>query len=80
MVPGGYGTGSFFGCHLQKNWIKVDVTREVPTDKLTRKLLKRTYSDYPDFRVALETIFSIDLLPILIFRRQARLIKPIKNR
>ena len=59
---------------LGKNWIKVDVTREAPIDKVTKKRLKRMYSDYPDFRVAVETIEEIAAQKIrsLIERRKCR--------
>ena len=59
---------------LGRNWIKVDVTREAPIDNVPRLPLKKIYSDYPDFRIAVETIEEIAAQKIrsLVERRKCR--------
>ena len=36
---------------LGRNWIKVDVTREAPIDRVSSRKLGQAYSDYPLFRM-----------------------------
>jgi predicted nucleotidyltransferase component of viral defense system len=44
---------------LERNWIKVDVTRESPIEKTPTRKLNQTYSDYPSFKVRVESIEEI---------------------
>lgn len=44
---------------LSKNWVKVDVTREVPIDQVSSKGLQRVYSDYPSFEIKVESFEEI---------------------
>ena len=53
---------------IGQNWIKVDATKEDVLDKMTNKSLIKTYSDYPDFTVkveSLEEIFSEKIRSLL---------------
>lgn len=44
---------------LGKNWIKIDVTREAPIDRILNRKLSQRYSDYPSFRVRVESVEKI---------------------
>lgn len=44
---------------LGKNWIKIDVTREAPIDRILNRKLSQRYSDYPSFRVRVESVEEI---------------------
>lgn len=44
---------------LGRNWIKVNVTRELPIGGVSERNLSQTYSDYPSFRVKVEKIEEI---------------------
>jgi predicted nucleotidyltransferase component of viral defense system len=59
---------------LGKNWIKVDVTRESPIDKTPNRKLIQTYSDYPSFKVGVESIEEIGAEKIrsLVERKKCR--------
>ncbi len=59
---------------LGKNWIKVDVTREVPIDRVLSQKLSRRYSDYPSFRVRVESVEEIGAEKIrsLVERKKCR--------
>jgi predicted nucleotidyltransferase component of viral defense system len=59
---------------LGKNWAKVDVTREAPMDKVSRMRVAQTYSDYPDFRIAAESLEEIgaEKLRSLLERKKSR--------
>lgn len=59
---------------LSRNWAKVDATKEQAIDTVKNKQLSRTYSDYPDFAIkveSLEEIFS-EKLRALIERKKCR--------
>ena len=59
---------------LGKNWVKIDVTRETPIDRISRKYLGEQYSDYPDFRVPVESLEEIgaEKLRSLLERKKSR--------
>ncbi len=59
---------------LARNWVKVDVTREAPIDRVRLKHLKRIYSDYPDFKIKVESIEEIAAQKIrsLVERKKCR--------
>jgi predicted nucleotidyltransferase component of viral defense system len=59
---------------LGKNWLKVDVTPEPPEGKVLSKPLSRSYSDYPAFRVRVESLEEIfaQKLRALVERRKVR--------
>jgi len=59
---------------LGKNWIKVDVTRELPIDTVLERRLTRTYSDYPAFKVRVESVEEIGAEKIrsLLERKKCR--------
>jgi len=59
---------------LQKNWIKVDVTRETPIDRICSRKISQTYSDYPSFKVRVENIEEIGAQKIrsLLERKKSR--------
>lgn len=59
---------------LGKNWIKVDVTREAPIDNVLSKSLSQVYSDYPSFRIRVESMEEIcaEKIRALIERRKCR--------
>lgn len=44
---------------IGRNWAKVDITRERALDTVQNKPLSRTFSDYPEFAVRVETIEEI---------------------
>ncbi|MCI0695124.1 nucleotidyl transferase AbiEii/AbiGii toxin family protein [candidate division KSB1 bacterium] len=59
---------------IGKNWAKVDVTKEWPLDAVHHKPLSRTYSDYPDFAVKVESLEEIfaEKLRALLERKKSR--------
>lgn len=59
---------------LGKNWIKVDVTRELPIGGLLERKLSQAYSDYPSFMVRVETVEEIGAEKIrsLVERKKCR--------
>jgi predicted nucleotidyltransferase component of viral defense system len=59
---------------LGRNWIKVDVTGESPIDKTPSRKLSQTYSDYPSFKVGVESIEEIGAEKIrsLVERKKCR--------
>jgi hypothetical protein len=59
---------------IGKNWAKVDVTKEKPLDAVRHKPLSRTYSDYPDFAVKVESLEEIfaEKLRALLERKKSR--------
>lgn len=59
---------------LGKNWIKVDVTRELPIGEVMERKLSQTYSDYPSFKVRVETVEEIGAEKIrsLVERKKCR--------
>ena len=59
---------------LGKNWIKMDVTKEAPIDKVASRELARDFTDYPPFRVAVESLEEIgaEKLRSLIERKKCR--------
>ncbi len=59
---------------LGKNWIKMDVTREIPTDKIARQKLSQAYSDYPAFKVCVESLEEIcaEKIRSLVERKKCR--------
>lgn len=44
---------------IGKNWIKVDATKETVMDRIEKKELNKSYSDYPDFSTNVESIEEI---------------------
>jgi predicted nucleotidyltransferase component of viral defense system len=59
---------------LGRNWIKVDVTRESPIDKTPSRKFIQAYSDYPSFKVGVESIEEIGAEKIrsLVERKKCR--------
>lgn len=59
---------------LGKNWVKIDVTRESPIDRVFEKPLGEAYSDYPDFRIPVESLEEIgaEKLRSLLERKKSR--------
>ena len=59
---------------LGKNWLKVDITPEPPIGKVLSKSLSRSYSDYPDFTVRVESLEEIfaQKLRALVQRKKVR--------
>lgn len=59
---------------LGKNWIKMDVTREIPIDRILNKKFSQVYSDYPSFKVKVESIEEIGAEKIrsLVERKKCR--------
>ncbi len=59
---------------LGRNWIKVDVTREPPIDKILNRKLSQAYSDYPSFKVRTESIEEIgaEKIRALVERKKCR--------
>ena len=59
---------------LGKNWIKIDVTREAPIDRILSRKLSQRYSDYPSFKVRVETLEEIGAEKIrsLVERKKCR--------
>jgi predicted nucleotidyltransferase component of viral defense system len=59
---------------LGKNWLKLDVTKEVPVDAVAGRKLEQIYSDYPPFKVKVESVEEIGAqkLRALIERKKSR--------
>jgi len=59
---------------LGRNWIKVDVTRELPIDTVKRRKLSRGYSDYPAFETRVESVEEIgsEKIRSLVERKKCR--------
>jgi predicted nucleotidyltransferase component of viral defense system len=59
---------------LGRNWIKVDVTRELPIGGVLSRKLSQTYSDYPSFKVRVENVEEIGAEKIrsLVERKKCR--------
>ncbi|MEW6668002.1 MAG: nucleotidyl transferase AbiEii/AbiGii toxin family protein [Thermodesulfobacteriota bacterium] len=59
---------------LGRNWAKMDVTREAPVDRVAARRLGQTFSDYPAFRVKVESLEEIgaEKLRSLIERKKCR--------
>ncbi len=59
---------------LGKNWLKIDVTPEAPVDHVQSLPLSRTFSDYPDFTVRVESLEEImaQKLRALVERKKVR--------
>lgn len=59
---------------LGRNWLKIDVTPDPPMDTILSRPLSRTYSDYPEFSVRVETIEEIlaQKLRALVQRKKVR--------
>jgi len=59
---------------MGRNWVKVDVTRESPIDKVLGRRLGQTYSDYPSFKVGVESVEEIGAEKIrsLVERKKCR--------
>lgn len=59
---------------MGKNWAKVDVTKERVLAAVQSKQLSRTYSDYPDFTVRVESLEEIfaQKLRALLERKKCR--------
>ena len=63
---------------LGKNWVKVDVTPEPAIGGILLKTLSRSYSDYPDFKVkveSLEEIFAQKLRALVEREKSAELLR-----
>ena len=59
---------------LGRNWIKVDVTRELPIGGVVDRELSQAYSDYPSFKVRVENVEEIGAEKIrsLVERKKCR--------
>jgi len=59
---------------LGRNWLKTDVTLDPPIARVLSKPLSRSYSDYPDFKVRVESIEEIfaQKLRALLERKKVR--------
>jgi len=59
---------------LGKDWAKIDVTREAPIDRVSGKMLEEAYSDYPDFKIPVESLEEIgaEKLRSLLERKKSR--------
>lgn len=59
---------------LGRNWLKIDVTPEAPIAQVQALPLSRIYSDYPEFRVQVESLEEIlaEKLRALIERKKVR--------
>jgi predicted nucleotidyltransferase component of viral defense system len=59
---------------LGRNWTKIDVTREAPTDRIANRKLSQSYSDYPPFRIRTESVEEIGAEKIrsLVERKKCR--------
>jgi predicted nucleotidyltransferase component of viral defense system len=59
---------------LSKNWVKLDITSEAPVMPPLAKPPLRAYSDYPEFRVPVETLEEIlaQKLRALVMRKKVR--------
>ncbi len=44
---------------IGKNWVKVDITKNDLVEKPSLRAVKKGYSDYPDFRIKVESIEEI---------------------
>ncbi len=59
---------------IGKNWAKIDVTKEMPLDAIHYRELSRTYSDYSDFTVRVESLEEIfaEKLRAMLERKKCR--------
>lgn len=59
---------------LGRNWLKVDLTTDPPITEVLSLPLSRSYSDYPNFRVRVESLEEIfaQKLRALVQRKKAR--------
>jgi len=59
---------------LGRNWIKVDVTREAPINRVSSRKVSRAYSDYPPFRVRVESVEEMfaEKIRSLVERKKCR--------
>lgn len=59
---------------VSRNFVKVDVTRETPIDIVTSRKLSQEYSDYPSFKVRVQSIEEIcaEKMRALIERKKSR--------
>lgn len=59
---------------LGRNWVKIDVTREAPIDRVLNKKLSQIYSDYPSFNIRVESVEEICAQKIrsLLERKKSR--------
>jgi len=59
---------------LGKNWIKLDINREEPIDRVVRKHLSRDFSDYQEFKIRVASLEDIlaEKLRALIERKKCR--------
>lgn len=59
---------------LGKNWAKIDVTREAPINTVSGKMLGEVYTDYPDFKIPVESLEEIgaEKLRSLLERKKSR--------
>jgi predicted nucleotidyltransferase component of viral defense system len=59
---------------LGRNWIKVDVTREAPIDRVSSRKVSQTYSDYLPFKVRVESVEEIfaEKIRSLVERKKCR--------
>lgn len=59
---------------LGKNWVKIDVTREYAVDKVFNREISRQFSDYPSFKVGVESVEEIGAEKIrsLVERKKCR--------
>ena len=59
---------------LGRNWLKVDITLEPPIGEVLSKSLLRSYTDYPDFTVKVESLEEIfaQKLRALVQRKKVR--------
>lgn len=61
---------------LGKNWLKLDVTKEVPIDAVGGRKLERIYSDYPPFKQILPSDIE-EVLTGFWERELGRLVSPV---
>lgn len=61
---------------LGKNWLKLDVTKEVPIDAVGGRKLERIYSDYPPFKQILPSDIE-EVLNGFWERELGRLVSPV---
>jgi predicted nucleotidyltransferase component of viral defense system len=59
---------------LARNWIKMDVTREAPIDRVAARPLERAFTDYPPFKVRVESLEEIgaEKMRALVERKKSR--------
>jgi predicted nucleotidyltransferase component of viral defense system len=59
---------------LSRNFIKVDVTHEIPIDTVASRSLSQAYSDYPSFKIRVQSIEEIcaEKMRALIERKKSR--------